>query len=129
MRLELSAGARTGRTWGCARCPVGTMRGLKGVTHTDRKILLAAAKKRDWKMLDGGPPWWLGQLGFHAPTAGSLGSIPGQGTKILHATWWAKPKKKKIPDRHWGPAPVRDGGHRPGGRHRSEEGEGQCPGP
>ena len=47
-------------------------------------------------MLDGGPPWWLGQLGFHAPTAGSLGSIPGQGTKILHATWWAKPKKKKF---------------------------------
>ena len=94
MRLELSAGARTGRPWGCARCPVGTMRGLKGVTRTDRKILLAAAKKRDWKMLDGGPPWWLGQLGFHAPTAGSLGSIPGQGTKILHATWWVRPKRK-----------------------------------
>ena len=50
MRLEPSAGARTGRPWGCAHCPVGTGRGFKGVTPTDRKILLAAAKKRGWKM-------------------------------------------------------------------------------
>ena len=42
------------------------------------------------------------QLGFHAPTVGGLGSIPGQGTKILRATWWARPKKQKtMPDGHW----------------------------
>ena len=27
--------------------------------------------------------------------AGDMGSIPGQGTKILHATWRSKKKKKK----------------------------------
>ena len=27
-------------------------------------------------------------LGVHASTTGGTGSIPGQGTKILHATQW-----------------------------------------
>ena len=31
-------------------------------------------------------------LRLHASTAVGIGSIPGQGTKILHAIW---PKKKK----------------------------------
>ena len=26
-------------------------------------------------------------FGFHTATVGDIGSIPGQGTKILHATW------------------------------------------
>ena len=26
-------------------------------------------------------------LGFHTATIGDTGSIPGQGTNILHATW------------------------------------------
>ena len=32
-------------------------------------------------------------LGFCAPTAGDTGSIPGRGTKILHAVWHSPPKK------------------------------------
>ena len=32
-------------------------------------------------------------LGLHASTARGMGSIPGRGTKILHAT--PRPKKKK----------------------------------
>ena len=35
-------------------------------------------------------------LGLQASTAGGIGSIPGQGTKILHAT---QPKKKKREER------------------------------
>ena len=32
-------------------------------------------------------------LGFHASTAGDTGSIPGWGTKILHATWLGQNKQ------------------------------------
>ena len=32
-------------------------------------------------------------LRLHAPTAGGVGSIPGWGTKILHALWCGKKKK------------------------------------
>ena len=32
---------------------------------------------------------------LHAPNAGSMGLIPGQQTKILHATLCSKKKKKK----------------------------------
>ena len=34
-------------------------------------------------------------LGLHASTAGGMGSIPAQGTKILHAEWHSKKKEKK----------------------------------
>ena len=38
-------------------------------------------------------------LRLHASNAGSMGLIPGQGTKIPHATWWGQKikqiKKKK----------------------------------
>ena len=39
-------------------------------------------------------PW----LGLHAPTAGGMGSTPGQGrgTKIPHATRHLPKKKKKV---------------------------------
>ena len=33
-------------------------------------------------------------LGLRASTAGGTGSIPGQGTKILQATWRGQKKKK-----------------------------------
>ena len=33
-------------------------------------------------------------LRLHATTAGGTGSIPGQGTKIPHATWQGQKKKK-----------------------------------
>ena len=33
-------------------------------------------------------------LGLHASTAGGMGSIPGQGTKILYATQHGQKKKK-----------------------------------
>ena len=36
-------------------------------------------------------------LGFWASIAGSMVSIPGQGTEILYAAPWQK-KKKKNPD-------------------------------
>ena len=36
-------------------------------------------------------PW----LGLHAPTAGDLGLIPSQGTKILHVMLWPKERKKE----------------------------------
>ena len=39
---------------------------------------------------DLGLPWWLG-LRIFSSTAGGLGSIPDQGTKILHAL---RPEKK-----------------------------------
>ena len=35
---------------------------------------------------------WLGLL---ASTAGGMGSIPGQGTKILHAVWCSQNKTKQ----------------------------------
>ena len=34
-------------------------------------------------------------VGLHASTAGSMGSIPGQGTKILPSVWYSQKKKKK----------------------------------
>ena len=34
-------------------------------------------------------------LGLHASTAGGSGSIPGRGTKILHAAQHSQKKKKK----------------------------------
>ena len=38
-------------------------------------------------------------LGLHTPTAGGTGSIPSQGTKMLHATWCGqKTKNKKFQD-------------------------------
>ena len=38
---------------------------------------------------------WLAPL---ASTAGSMGLIPGQETKISHATWYALPSKKRTAD-------------------------------
>ena len=35
-------------------------------------------------------------LGLQASTAGGPGSIPGQGTKILHAPQHSQKKKKKL---------------------------------
>ena len=35
------------------------------------------------------------RLRLHASTAGDRGSIPGQETKILQATWFSHKKKKK----------------------------------
>ena len=35
-------------------------------------------------------------LGLQASTARDMGLIPGQGTKILHAVWYSKKKKKVI---------------------------------
>ena len=35
-------------------------------------------------------------LRLHASTAGGLGSIPGQGTKILQALWHGKKKNSKV---------------------------------
>ena len=32
---------------------------------------------------------------LYAPTAESIGSIPSQGTKILHATWCRQKKRKR----------------------------------
>ena len=32
-------------------------------------------------------------LRHHASTAGAMGLIPGQGTKILHAAWHSQKKK------------------------------------
>ena len=34
-------------------------------------------------------------LRLHAPNAGGIGLIPGQGTKTPHAIWSGKSKKKK----------------------------------
>ena len=34
-------------------------------------------------------------LRLQASTAGGVGSIPGQGTKIPHDTWLSQKKKKK----------------------------------
>ena len=34
-------------------------------------------------------------LGLHASTAGGLGSIPGQGTKIPQASWWGQKQTNK----------------------------------
>ena len=36
--------------------------------------------------------YWLRR---HASSAGGMGLIPGQGTKILHVAVWPKKKKKK----------------------------------
>ena len=36
-------------------------------------------------------------LRLHASTAGSMGSIPGWGTKISHATWHGQKEKNSIP--------------------------------
>ena len=33
-------------------------------------------------------------LGFHTVTAEGPGSIPGQGTTIPQAAWWAPPQNK-----------------------------------
>ena len=38
-----------------------------------------------------GRPWWAS--GPNASAASGTGSIPGQGTKILHVTWCSKKKK------------------------------------
>ena len=43
-------------------------------------------------------------LRFHAPNAEGLGSIPGQETKSLHATWWSQKKKKKEKEQQLWPA-------------------------
>ena len=34
------------------------------------------------------------ELRLHASTAGGVGSIPGRGTKILHATWHGQKEKE-----------------------------------
>ena len=34
-------------------------------------------------------------LRLHTYTAGDMGSIPGGGTKILHATWYGQKKGKR----------------------------------
>ena len=39
----------------------------------------------------------MGQwLRFHTPNAVALGSIPGQGTKILHTTWHGSKKNGSL---------------------------------
>jgi len=38
--------------------------------------------------------WWL-SVGLHALTVEDLGSIPGQGNKILQDRWWANEKERK----------------------------------
>ena len=38
---------------------------------------------------------WPQWLRLHASNAGDAGSIPGQGTKVLHATQCSQKKKKK----------------------------------
>ena len=43
-----------------------------------------------------GTPLAVQWLRLPASTAGGTGVIPGRGTKILHATWWHKKKKKSI---------------------------------
>ena len=40
-------------------------------------------------------------LRLHASTAGGTGSIPGQGTKILPATWQKKKKDTWLLPKHW----------------------------
>ena len=40
-------------------------------------------------------------LGLCASTAGILGSIPGQGIKILQAVWRNQKKKKKSLEKNW----------------------------
>ena len=35
-------------------------------------------------------------VGLHAFTAGSMGTLPGQGTKILPAVWCSQKKKTSI---------------------------------
>ena len=37
-------------------------------------------------------------LRLRSPNAGGIGSIPGQGTRIPHATRWGQKKKKKVYD-------------------------------
>ena len=46
-----------------------------------------------------GLAWCVQWLGLHASTAGGVGSIPGWGTKILHAVWHGAypPSKIKTP--------------------------------
>ena len=39
-------------------------------------------------------------LRLHASTAGSAGSIPGQGTKIPHAALLSQKKKERTPLQH-----------------------------
>ena len=39
-------------------------------------------------------------LGLCTCTAGSMDSIPGQGTNILHATWHSKQKKRHTNGQH-----------------------------
>ena len=42
-------------------------------------------------------------LKVHAPNAGGTTSVPGWGTKILHAKWYSLKKKKKKDNRKpWG---------------------------
>ena len=49
----------------------------------------------------GGTSLTVQWLRLHASTAGGVGSIPGPGTKILHAKWCSQ-KKKKEKCRIWG---------------------------
>ena len=48
------------------------------------------------KIRTGYPGEFLGGpvVGFQASTAGGMRLIPGQGTKMLHATWYGPQKKK-----------------------------------
>ena len=39
-------------------------------------------------------------LRLHSPNAGGLGSIPSQGTKVLHAVWPKERERKALPPKH-----------------------------
>ena len=41
-----------------------------------------------------GNSWVVQRLGLFASPAGSMGSIPGWGTKIPHVQWCGPPQKK-----------------------------------
>ena len=66
---------------------------------------------RDWhvgseKVIETGTPGTslaVQWLGLCASVAGGMGSIPGQGTKIPHATRYGQKKKKKEERKKQGP--------------------------
>ena len=55
-----------------------------------RKLLKAVRELQPLKTVKQGTSLMVQWLGLHVSNAGGAGSIPGQGTKISHASW---PKK------------------------------------
>ena len=60
-----------------------------------KKIVHVHCRKFDLKKEGLGIPLVVQWLGLCTFTAGGVGSIPGRGTKILHAVWHSKKKKKE----------------------------------